>query len=48
MASVLRLSDTDEADFIESLPKASDGRILDKPSRSIICDTLIERTKNSE
>ena len=35
--------DTNEMDLIESLPKATDGRILDKPSRTMIHDALIER-----
>jgi len=37
-----------EMELVDSLPKASDGRILDKPSRNAICDLLIERASNGE
>jgi len=35
----------DEYELIESLPKATDGRILDKSSRTSIHDVLLERAK---
>lgn len=36
---------SNENDLVDSLPKAGDGRILDKPSRDVIHELLIKRTK---
>jgi len=47
-AVILHLSEEEKSELIDSLPKASDGRILDKPSRNAICDLLIERASNGE
>jgi len=38
---------TDENELVDSLPKTDDGRILDKPSRSMFCDALVDRQNNS-
>lgn len=38
----------DEAELIESMPATTDGRVLDKPSRTLVHDALIERVKNGQ